>query len=53
MALAIRPIPTLAGEDAERFNNMAEEAEKHPHTVELKISHEEARKMFAQAFEED
>lgn len=28
MAIAIRPIPTLYGEDAERFERLAQEAEE-------------------------
>ena len=36
MAIAIRPIPTLYGEDAERFERLALEAEKR--TAKLDIT---------------
>ena len=49
MALAIRPIPVLTGDDAERFIEAAEAAEQNPHTMELEISQEDFEKMMAKA----
>lgn len=51
MALAIRPIPTLTGDDAERFVKAAENVDKAPRKEKLRYSHQEVRKMWAQAFE--
>ena len=49
MALAIRPIPVLTGNDAERFIEAAEAAEKNPHTLDLEISQADFEKMMAKA----
>lgn len=49
MALEIRPIPVITGDDAERFLARAEAAEKNPHTVELSIKREDFRKMMSSA----
>lgn len=45
MALEIRPIPVITGEDAERFVARAEASEKNPHTVQLSLTREDVRKM--------
>jgi len=66
MALAIRPIPTLTGEDARRFVERAEEVAKR-HLEALKtsednafmnvtpsgVTREDVRKMWAEAFAEE
>ena len=49
MAMEIRPIPVVTGDDAKRFIQKAEQAEKNPHTVKLKISREEFDKMMSKA----
>ena len=49
MAMEIRPIPVVTGDDAKRFIQKAEQAEKNPHTVKLKISLEEFDKMMSKA----
>jgi len=43
MALAIRPIPTLTGTEAERFIAEAEAVEKNPQKVKLSVSREQVR----------
>lgn len=45
MALAIRPIPTLKGADAERFIATAEAKERNPHTERLSVSKEDVHKL--------
>ena len=45
MALEIRPIPVITGEDAERLVARAEASEKNPHTVQLSLTREDVRKM--------
>lgn len=45
MALAIRAIPTLTGENAERFIAAAEATEKNPQKVKLRVSREDVHKM--------
>ena len=49
MAMEIRPIPIVTGDDAKRFIQKAEQAEKNPHTVKLKISREDFDKMMSKA----
>ena len=49
MATPIRPIPIVTGDDAVRFVEAAEAAERNPHTVELKISREEFNKVMSTA----
>ena len=49
MAMEIRPIPVVTGDDAKRFIHKAEQAEKNPHTIKLKISREEFDKMMSKA----
>ena len=43
MALPIRPIPDVTGEDAVRFIEAAEAAERNPHTIQLNMSYEDFR----------
>lgn len=43
MALPIRPIPDVTGEDAVRFIEAAEAAERNPGTIKLPFSSEEVR----------
>ena len=45
MALAIRPIPTLTGAEAERFVAAAEEMERNPIKEKLSVTREEVRKL--------
>jgi len=47
MALPIRPVPTLYGEDAKRFIEAADAAERNPHTIKPKMSREEAERIWA------
>ena len=49
MATEIRPIPVVTGEDAKRFIEAAERAERNPHTEKSHISLEEFNKMMAKA----
>ena len=49
MATPIRPIPVVTGEDAMRFVEAAEAAERNPHTVELNLSREEFNKIMSTA----
>lgn len=49
MATPIRPIPVVTGDDAVRFVEAAEAAERNPHTVELEISREEFNKIMSTA----
>lgn len=49
MALEIRPIPVITGDDAERFVARANAAEKNPHTVKLSMTRDEFRKMMSTA----
>ena len=49
MALAIRPIPTVTGRDAERFIKAAEAAEKNPHTIALSISDSDVENILRKA----
>ena len=49
MATPIRPIPVVTGDDAVRFVEAAEAAERNPHTVELEISREEFNKVMSTA----
>ena len=49
MALAIRPIPTVTGRDAERFIKAAEAAEKNPHTIALGITDSDVDKILSKA----
>lgn len=49
MALEIRPIPVITGDDAERFIAQAEAAEKNPQKVELSMSRDDFRKMMSAA----
>ncbi len=45
MALAIRNIPVLTGETAERFVREAEERERNPRKLRLKVSFEDIDKL--------
>jgi hypothetical protein len=45
MALEIRGIPVLYGEAAERFIKAADDAEKNPHRIPLRMSQEDFRRM--------
>ena len=49
MAMEIRPIPVVTGDDAKRFVEKAERAEKNPHTVKLGITRAEFDKMMSKA----
>lgn len=49
MALAIRPIPTVTGKNAERFIKAAEAAEKNPHTIALPVSDSDVEKILSKA----
>lgn len=49
MATEIRPIPVVTGEDAKRFIEAAERAEKNPHTEKSSISGKEFDKMMSKA----
>ncbi len=49
MAMEIRPIPVVTGDDAKRFVEKAEQAEKRPRTVRLNITREEFDKMMSKA----
>ena len=49
MATPIRPMPVVTGDDAVRFVEAAEAAERAPHTVELGISREEFNKIMQAA----
>lgn len=49
MAMEIRPIPVVTGEDAKRFLEAAEHSEKNPRTVESKMTQQEFEKMMAKA----
>lgn len=49
MALEIRPIPVLTGEDAQRFVDRAEAAERNPQKVELSMTRDDIRKMMSTA----
>ncbi|MBQ6749254.1 MAG: hypothetical protein IJR02_00615 [Bacteroidaceae bacterium] len=49
MATPIRPIPVVTGEDARRFIEAAEAAERNPHTVELDFSQEDFEKIMVKA----
>ena len=49
MATPIRPIPVVTGDDARRFIEAAEAAERNPHTVELDFSREDFNKIMSSA----
>lgn len=49
MAMEIRPIPVVTGDDAKRFVEKAVWAERNPHTVMLNISRAEFDKMLSKA----
>lgn len=49
MATPIRPIPVVTGDDAVRFVEAAEAAERNPHTVELEMSREDFNKIMQTA----
>ena len=49
MAMEIRPIPVVTGDDAKRFVEKAERAERKPHTVKLSITRAEFEKMMSKA----
>ena len=49
MATPIRPIPVVTGDDAVRFVDAAEAAERNPHTVELEMSREDFNKIMSTA----
>ena len=49
MALPIRPIPEITGEDAERFIEQAEAVERNPHTDPLEMTQEEFDKIMENA----
>lgn len=49
MALEIRPIPVITGDDAERFVSQAEAAEKTSKKVELSMTRDDFRKMMSTA----
>jgi hypothetical protein len=49
MATPIRPIPVVTGDDAKRFIEAAEAAERNPHTVELDFSREDFNKIMSSA----
>ena len=49
MATPIRPIPVVTGDDAARFVEAAEAAERNPNTVELRISREDFNKIMQSA----
>ncbi len=49
MAMEIRPIPVVTGDDARKFVEKAERAEKKPHTVKLGITRAEFDKMMSKA----
>lgn len=49
MALEIRPIPVLTGEDAERFVARAEAAEKNPRKAVLSMTRDDIRQMMSAA----
>lgn len=49
MAIPIRPIPVVTGDDAVRFIEAAERAERNAHTVELAMSQEDFNKIMAKA----
>jgi len=50
MATPIRPIPTLYGEDAKKFVEAAEAAERNPHTIDVGMTREEARRIWNKIF---
>jgi hypothetical protein len=49
MATPIRPIPIVTGDDAVRFVEAAEAAERNAHTVELEMSREDFEKIMSTA----
>jgi hypothetical protein len=49
MAMEIRPIPVVTGDDAKKFVERAERAEKKPHTVRLNVSRAEFDRMMSKA----
>jgi len=49
MATPIRPIPVVTGDDAVRFVEAAEAAERNPHTVELEMTREDFNKIMSTA----
>ena len=49
MATPIRPIPVVTGDDAVRFVEAAEAAERNAHTVELEMSREDFDKIMSTA----
>ena len=49
MATPIRPIPVVTGDDAVRFVEAAEAAERNAHTVELDMSREDFDKIMSTA----
>lgn len=49
MALEIRPIPVITGDDAERFMAHAEASERNPRTAKLSISRKDFRQMMLTA----
>lgn len=49
VATPIRPIPVVTGDDAVRFVEAAEAAERNAHTVELEMSREDFNKIMSTA----
>ena len=49
MAMEIRPIPVVTGDDAKKIFEKAERAEKKPHTVRLNVSRAELDRMMYKA----
>ena len=49
MALAIRPVPTLEGNEAQRFIKAAEEAYKNRHAIDMSKFKEEYKKILKKA----
>ena len=47
MALEIRPIPVITGDDAERFVAREEAARKNPGRAELSMTRDDLRKMMS------
>ena len=47
--MEIRPIPVVTGDDAKKFVEKAERAEKKPHTVRLNVSRAEFDRMMSKA----
>lgn len=49
MALIIRPVPTLEGDEAQRFIKAAEKAYKNRHTVDMSKYRDEYKKILKKA----